>query len=439
MGKYKHTKVVQLMCCCRQLFIFEKIRSTDVYSLLAVILILIGPYSFSHAEESSESPNIHFLGGMVPAGHWAAILDTRFRTSTERFNDEGKRESLTADTDGMALDSQVVPLLASFGAGASLGDVSLKAKLHERRHDLTVGYGLSENLTVGFSIPYGSNKTSVDFNMIGGNLASNPFFDPSQPISVTNPPLVPVGVLGTTSPVGTAGVQQIITSSTYGYRYESIGTTRTTGMGDPLIGLRWRFHADTTSQAIFTPVVRIGMSDENNPNDLFDVPIEDGSTDVRLQMEYIRVLLQGIDGRIRLRYTWQLADTVTARAYSDGESLVPYSRTETLDRDLGDIVETYVEFGYNSDDWRMFGSIDAMRKRSDDYSSPSGQNVSGLEAGTTLEEDILAVGLSWSGVRKWREKKIPLPLVFQVGYRSHLAGKNRLDRKEYQFSVTAVF
>jgi hypothetical protein len=415
------------------------VKRPAVYSLLITIASLATPVTGACAEGERKPPDEHFLGGMVPDEHWAAVFSTRYRTATERFNDEGERESLTADSDGLVLDSQVVPLLASLGADASLGTVSLSAELRERRHDLTVGYGISDNLTVGFSIPYGSNETKVDFDMLGGNLASNPFFDPSQPISATNPPLVPVDALGTTEPAGTAGVQQFLTNPIYGYQYKSISSTRTTGIGDPLVGFRWRFHADRFSRAILTPVVRIGMSEENDPDDLFDVPIDDGSTDVRLQLEYIRALPLNFDTRLRLRYTWQLPDTVTERARAEGEYLVPRSRTEELDRDLGDKAQAYLEFGYRSGDWRLFSALEAMRKGSDDYSSPSGQDVSGLEAGTTQEEDLFSAGISWSGVQAWRDKKLPLPLVLQAVYRKHLAGRNRPDREEFRLAVTAVF
>lgn len=425
--------------------LFKIINSYRIATLLVFSFLITATFPFittaraAQTTETSGTQDGHFLGGMVPAGRWATAFSTTFRRSTERFNDDGKRESLTADTDGLTLDSQVVPLLASFGAGASLGDVSLRATLHERRHDLTVGYGLSEDITIGVSIPYGRNETSVNFKMLGGNLASNPLFDPSQPVSATNPPLVPLGTFGLTTPAGTAGVQQLLTSPAFGYQYKAIGTSQTTGMGDPLIGLRWRFYTDRVSRIIFTPVVRLGISEENDPDDLFDVPVDDGSTDVRLQLEYLRVLPQGFDARFRLRYTWQLADTVTSQAHAEGEYLVPDSRTEQLDRDLGDIAEGYLELGYHIDDWRLFGAIESMRKRNDDYSSSTGQDVSGLEAGTVQEEDLFSAGLSWSGIQQWRAKKLPLPLVLQVSSRTHLGGRNRLDRKEFNLAVTAVF
>jgi len=420
------------MMCCRPIAVINSLLLASSVSILSLPFL-------AHAAGARPSTDAHFLGGMVPAGRWAAVIDNRYRTSTERFNNEGDRESLTEESDGLVLDSEVVPLLAGFGPGASLGTVSLNAKLRERRHDLTVGYGVTENLTVGFSIPYGSNETTVDFEMLGGNLAINPFFDSSQPISVTNSPLVPVGMLGTTEPAGTEGVQQILTDPIYGYEYDEIDTTRTSGMGDPLIGFRWRFYNDSVSRAILTPVVRLGMSDENNPNDLFDVAIDDGSTDLRLQAEYIRSLSRGFDTRLRFRYTWQFPDSITARAYAEGEYLVPQSRTEELDRDLGDMAESYLELGYHAGDWRLYGALEFMRKGSDRYSSPSGQDVSGLEANTEQEDDLISVGFSWSGVNSWREKKLPLPLLFQAGYRKHLSGRNRLDRTEYQLSITVVF
>ena len=422
--------------CMKRNSVFQKTRK--IQTLLLATLLISAPLSNALATEASNA-NSHFLGGIVPVGRWAAVLDTRYRSTTERFDNKGNREGLAAEVDGLALDSQVVPLLASFGAGASLGDVSLDAKLDQRRHDLTIGYGLSKNITVGFSIPYGRNTSSADFDILGGNMASNPFFDPVQPISVTNPPVVPVGTFGTTDPVGTAGVQQILADPIYGYQYKPVKTARTTGYGDPIIGMRWRAYKDADSSLIFTPVLRLGLSEENDPDNLMDVALGDGSDDIRLQLEYLTRLTKSFDTRLRLRYTWQLPDTVTTRAYSKTEYLVPYSRTEELDRDLGDVTEAYAELGYSNNNWRWYSGLNVLRKKSDDYDSPSNQDVTGLEDETIHEEDILSIGFSWSGIQHWRNRKLPFPLSVKAAYNTHLSGRNRLDRDDLQIVLTAVF
>lgn len=422
--------------CMKRNSVLNKIKNN--LPLLFILPLVSIPLTNLKAAEPTGA-NSHFLGGMVPVGRWAAVLDTRYRTTTERFNDEGKRESLAAEVDGLTLDSQVVPLLASFGAGASLGDVSLDARLDQRRHDLTIGYGLSKNITIGFSIPYGRNTSSANFDILGGNLASNPFFDPGQPISATNPPVVPIGTFGTTDPVGTAGVQQILTDPIYGYQYKPVKTARTTGYGDPIVGLRWRLFKDEESSLIFTPVLRFGLSEENDPDNLMDVALGDGSDDIRLQLEYLTRLAKNFDTRVRVRHTWQLPDSITTRAYSETEYLVPYSRTEKLDRDLGDVTEAYAELGYSNNNWRWFSGLQILRKKSDDYESPSNQDVSGLEDETTHEEDILSLGFSWSGIQHWRDKKLPFPLSVKAAFNTHISGRNRLDRDDLQFALTAVF
>jgi len=421
--------------CMKRKSVFQKTKT--IQSLLLATLLFSVPLTNTQATETGA--NNHFLGGIIPVGRWAAVLSNRYRTTTERFDDDGNRESLAAESDGLVLDSQVIPLLAAFGAGASLGDVSLDAKLNQRRHDLTIGYGLSKNITIGFSIPYGVNTTTADFDILGGNMASNPFFDPGQPISVTNPPVVPIGTFGTTSPIGTAGVQQVLADPIYGYQYKPVSSTRVSGYGDPIIGLRWRLLKDADSSLIFTPVLRLGLSEENDPHNLMDVALGDGSDDVRLQLEYLTRLTHGFDTRLRFRYTWQLPDTVTARAHSETEYLVPFSRTEELDRDLGDITEAYVELGYSSNNWRWFSGLNLLRKKSDDYDSPTNQNVSGLEDETIHEEDILSIGVSWSGIQQWRNKKLPFPLSVKAAYNTHTSGRNRLDRDDIQLVLTAVF
>jgi len=79
--------------------------------------------------------------------------------------------------------------------------------------------------------------------------------------------------------------------------------------------------------------------------------------------------------------------------------------------------------------WRWFSGLQILRKKSDDYDSPTNQDVSGLEDETIHEEDILSIGMSWSGFQHWRDKKLPFPLMLKAAYHTHVSGRNRLEHK----------
>jgi len=99
----------------------------------------------------------------------------------------------------------------------------------------------------------------------------------------------------------------------------------------------------------------------------------------------------------------------------------------------------YAELGYSNNSWRWFSGLNLLRKKSDDYDSPTNQDVSGLEEETTHVEDIISIGVSWSGVQQWRNKKLPFPIKLKAAYNTHLSGRNRLDRDDILIVLTTVF
>lgn len=381
----------------------------------------------------------HFLSDMVPAGHWAARAEWRYGVSDDRYDERGERVPLAADLNGVDLNGAVVPLLAALGPGASLGSTDLTWKISGVRQRLTVGYGVSDDLTVGFILPYGTTHSHVDFAMLGGNLAANPLFNPTQPISPANSPLVPVGMLGTTTPVGTAGVQDLLSNPIYGYEYDPVGSVTVSGILDPSVGLRWRFLRGERYSLILTPALRIGMTERNDPDNLFDARLEDGSTDVEMAVDYLRRLNGRFDTRINVKYTWQTPDQYTARALAIGESLVPISRTEKLKRDLGDIAESTLELGYRIGAWRASAAVELSYQGATDYSSPRGQTVSGLEHNTDRFANNAYLGLAWSGVNAWRENRLPLPLFVSLAYRGTYRGENVVNSDNLYLTVTGIF
>ena len=89
--------------------------------------------------------------------------------------------------------------------------------------------------------------------------------------------------------------------------------------------------------------------------------------------------------------------------------------------------------------WLCFSEQQLLRKKSDDCDSSTNQDVSGFEDETIHEEDILSIGMSWSGFQHWRDKKLPFPLMLKAAYHTHISSRNRLDRDDIQLVLTAVF
>ena len=101
---------------------------------------------------------------------------------------------------------------------------------------------------------------------------------------------------------------------------------------------------DTTGRFGFRTAIgaayRFGTGQEDDPDDLFDVPTGDGQNDVELRTAIDVRLARRISTSMRGRYTIQLADETIARIPSAaGDIFPPAFSAQRVERDLGDIVE----------------------------------------------------------------------------------------------------
>ncbi len=310
-------------------------RIVSLSRYLFTVLLLSLPLAGFSADELP-SASAHALAFMAPANRWAIRLEVRRNGWDQQYNNDGDLENLGAVFDRATLDSSLFPALAPLGPGASLGTTAFGSRVDNSYGELAIGYGVTDDLTVGALIPFARTYTRANFSVNGGNVGFNPSFDPSQPVGPTNYPFAPVG--GPVQPMGTAGVQELLTNPAFGYGYKPIGDASRSGLGDPTLGLLWRFFKRSSPQARDSLVlglgVRFGIAGADNPNNLLDFPVGDGSTDLRAQLEYFRDLGNNFDLRLLLDRKIQLADRATVRI--PGQLLAPANSKERVDRNLGD-------------------------------------------------------------------------------------------------------
>jgi hypothetical protein len=85
---------------------------------------------------------------------------------------------------------------------------------------------------------------------------------------------------------------------------------------------------------------RFATGQEDNPDDLFDVPTGDGQNDVEVRAATDIRFARRVALSVRGRYTMQLADETVARIPSAaGDIFPPAYSAQTVERNLGDIVE----------------------------------------------------------------------------------------------------
>ena len=86
--------------------------------------------------------------------------------------------------------------------------------------------------------------------------------------------------------------------------------------------------------------VRFPTGQEDDPNDLFDIPTGDGQLDVEARSALDLLIARRFTAGIRARYTVQLGDDVMARITDDPSDVLPAAyREQSVQRDLGDILE----------------------------------------------------------------------------------------------------
>lgn len=339
----------------------------------------------SAADESPESPlpasAIHALDAMAPAGHWAARLTVLRNGYDHRFDNNGKRVDLDTDAN---------QALSIFG-------VTLDSDITTDFLELLLGYGVTENLTLGAIVPYTRTTSRVRLS-------------------------------------GPAPGQGALQATLAGLGYKPLASTASAGFSDPTLGALWRFHKGHHDSAVLGAGVRLGVAKADDPNDLADVPPGDGSTDLRFRIEYFRDLGRGWDLRLLGEHQVQLPDRVVARPGGPFDPI-----REKLKRNLGDYQEFDIELGKSVGDWRFSTTWHRYQEQTDRYTSLIGTNTSALSANTDTLADQLRVGLTWSGIRAWRAGKLFMPLIVKLEMQDAVRGRNFVDVRDVYLRITSFF
>lgn len=340
---------------------------------------------------------------LLPTGRQVLIAETRMGSGTTYFNNQGKKQPLFTELNNIPLN-----LLFSVPPPPNLGTTQLSSKLSGQRVNFTYGYGISENLTAGFILGWGKLTNRVDFSVVGAGI-----------------------------PNATAFVQGTLASPPYGFK--PIGTVMTEGVLDPQIGMRWRVAKSEKSSTIIVPAIRIGVAAKDDPDNLMDVHLTDGSSALMLAAEQ-RYRLSVAELRAYVQYTLPLADKFQARPYAAGGSpLVAQAATETLDRKVGGMWKMELEGAKRWNNWRAMARVEYSRTATTHYTSPSGQAVSGLEANTEGWDVVVRTGVSWNRFSYYLPKQSGLPVMLAVEYSSMLDGRNVAQSDNFYLTATLPF
>jgi len=410
--------------------------------ILSTLLLTIASYSGNlYAEETNTditTASRHALAPIAPKGRWIVQLEARHVSYNSMYDNAGNNKPLGSEYNAIALDAAVFPLLALFPTGFSLGTSSLSAEVAVQRGQITLGYGVTDDLTLGVISNFGQHRNSVNFSVSGGNIGWNPAYNPLAPLGPANSPFAPVGA-GALQPMTASDINTILSDPAFGYAYKPIQSTTVKGMGTLLVGGLWRFYSGGHGSLVAGLGVRKSFAAENDPDNLFDVPLDDGSTDIIVQIEYYRQIASIFDLRMMVKRTFQLADTLTSRVAGQGQVLALASSKELLDRNMGDFWEYDIEAGISYESWRLSATWHRYLKKADHYHSARGQDVSSLMANTAIRADQWRAAISWSGVDAWLNKELSIPLIVKLEMQDTARGRNMGDLRDYYLVMTTFF
>lgn len=356
---------------------------------------------------------------ILPKGRSAMRLETRASWARDEFNGQGDRQALFSDYDGLNLTATIFPALAFFGPGATLGATDLSARMTGKQTRFTVGYGLTDDITVGFQVGYGEAVNKVNASVTPGN--------------------IPPGAVVPGATSATQAVQTLLSNPAFGYNYKPIQSSTWHSALDPLVGLRWRFDKGENHATVFAPTLRFGVAKQPDPNDLMQMVLGDGTDDILLGVLHTRKLAPRWDLLLSAQYTIQLSDHVTARARGANELLVPSSRLERLKRDRTNPIELTAETGYGFGDWRLSARLEYARGGKDHYTSPTGRDVSGLELGSDFHFLLGYLGVSWNGIPGYLRGEHRFPGIVSLVAATTLEAKNTSAPDTVYLTLTLPF
>ena len=402
---------------------------------LKTSLLLSLLFSNAFGLEGLNSSSSHALSSLAPEGHWAIQIEQKNRRATMLYGN-GKRETAIGEPySDINLNGEIFPSLALFGAEATLGKTQADIALDFDYTTVTLGYGVTKDLTVGVIVPYRKKTTTVNFSLSEGNIGVNPTFNGNQTVSATNLPYLPTSVAGIT-PLTTPQLQTLLTNE---FGYKPLESITKSGFTDPTVGFLYNAYSTDTDSLILGAGYNIPLAKKDDPDNLMATNIGDGNPTVRLRLEYFKELKQQFDIAGKFEYGVELADKITKRVPKKGEFLAPKSTTERLNREIGDYRIYNVEVGKTWNNYRVALAWHRSEKDADHYHSSKGTEVAHLAENTQAYSSQYEGSLSWSGIEAWDKGTFPLPLVVTLNYRDTYEGKNALKWKEVYLTLTSFF
>lgn len=396
---------------------------------------------------------------VLPKGVWTVAVENLFYLPIkQQYGNDGKVEDAAHDFN-TKLDASLFPDLAllqpvldlvdpnSGPANVGTSEVTFEYKIDTIK--MTVGYGVTDRLTVGVQVPYmwQRNQVTASNNTTNANVGINPFYQQGVlPPELDSAPLIPTALGGQT--LATGDVQKILgpgldingdgVVDIKGYGYKPIKTWSDQGIGDIDLGLKYQYYKSENWRLAFTGGVRMPTGKVDDPDNLVDRAFGTGAWALLFHFnnDYRGIKDLVIDATFN--YDMYLPTNQTLRILSDPN--IPISdNTANVRVDLGDVIEFELSAKYF---FLKDFSCSALYKYGyafkNSVKGPQGY-IAAMEDQTNYMEQLVIVGVGYSTVRQFVEKKFFLPMDVSLSYRNRFAGENILKSEYISLALQFYF
>ena len=418
--------------------------------------------------------SLHFAFGVaygdsavvLPKGVWRmAVNHQNFFPFDERFDRDGKLEAL-----GTPFSQNLSGAL--FGIGTATQTIGNSVVSIEREGSITTfqpAYGVTDKFSIGLSIPYFRIRNSVKARLDTTNAN---FGQSAIGATFVFPPFCPCPLVPLSDPFGFGDVVPLTTDDVQNLLGDGIdvngdGTLDVNtnlgfqrvedwsgeGVGDITLGARYQYYNSEYVRAAFTGGVRVPTGKVDDPDNLIDSAMGDGTTALLFQFQQDFLLQpEGIGKRLgfpspgslllntTFKYDLALPDKEEVRVCDVNFPICP--NKDTVRRDLGDAitVEFAPSIGILIDGLILQGFYTYIEEFKDHNTGDKDLPYGVLAIDSTSTQHIYIVGLSYTTLPLVVQKRFPIPFAVSISFRDRFAGTNFVVKSQsINFSIETYF
>ncbi len=357
---------------------------------------------------------------------------------TNKYNDAGELQGMTYSlnrsvtvSDLAAKEPRLVSLVSSLnGLQPGLGNDLMAANLYS---DFSLSatqvmpaleYGVSDRFSIGIRAPIVTRKVKASFSASSINNASAI----QEQIGNLSPDLTNGIYSFSTKSFDTAFFESALFTSK---GYQPPRDLESTQWGDTRMGLKYNLYAKDGFW--FTALAGTRIPTGSNPSltNRLDGGTGQGNWGIGAQLFQDWEMNPVVTLSSAQKVTHSLPDTRQRAVPRDSADTLPSVRPEdgqvqdvTRKQGLefeGELASTLTPFGKS---WSLWGAYQLLTRGKDTFSGPGNLFYAGLSEGTSVLSHAAELGVGFSTIPAFRDKRFAVPLEVKALYNTVVAGRN---------------